>query len=175
MSSWAPQPAGLQEILQTIHESTDMSTVVQRNITQVQPYSLLPEPLNLSTHLLEIEQLHSRARLYRIPGIHPFSSTTRRGPYPLDCRLSPQEQLAFDPDSGSRSRAICERRSVARVCGPVCHDQKCCESGCGRLPRCARAQKLARVPPAAGEQSRLPRSRCARGTCGKTRLSRLNG
>ncbi|TFL07426.1 armadillo-type protein [Pterulicium gracile] len=34
MSSWAPQPAGLQEILQTIHESTDMSTVVQRNITQ---------------------------------------------------------------------------------------------------------------------------------------------
>ncbi|EEB87125.1 hypothetical protein MPER_15654, partial [Moniliophthora perniciosa FA553] len=34
MSQWSPQPAGLQEILSTIHESTDMSVTVQRNITQ---------------------------------------------------------------------------------------------------------------------------------------------
>ncbi|KAG6816592.1 hypothetical protein H0H87_004818 [Tephrocybe sp. NHM501043] len=34
MTPWAPQPAGLQEILQTIHESTDMNTAVQRTITQ---------------------------------------------------------------------------------------------------------------------------------------------
>jgi hypothetical protein len=35
MTPWTPQPAGLQEILQTIHESTDMNTAVQRTITQV--------------------------------------------------------------------------------------------------------------------------------------------
>ncbi|ESK86629.1 importin beta-2 [Moniliophthora roreri MCA 2997] len=34
MSQWSPQPAGLQEILTTIHESMDMSVTVQRNITQ---------------------------------------------------------------------------------------------------------------------------------------------
>ncbi|KAI0919076.1 hypothetical protein AcW1_003452 [Taiwanofungus camphoratus] len=34
MSSWTPQPAGLQEILQTIHDSTDtQNSQVQRNIT----------------------------------------------------------------------------------------------------------------------------------------------
>ncbi|RDX49351.1 ARM repeat-containing protein [Lentinus brumalis] len=34
MASWTPQPAGLQEILQTIHESTDTrNSAVQRNIT----------------------------------------------------------------------------------------------------------------------------------------------
>ena len=37
MTSWNPQPAGLQEILRTIHESTDMNPQVQRNITQVGP------------------------------------------------------------------------------------------------------------------------------------------
>lgn len=36
MSSWTPQPAGLQEILQTIHDSTDtQNSQVQRNITHV--------------------------------------------------------------------------------------------------------------------------------------------
>ena len=35
MTSWNPQPAGLQEILLTIHESTDMNATVQRNITHV--------------------------------------------------------------------------------------------------------------------------------------------
>lgn len=35
MASWSPQPAGLQEVLATLHESTDMNITVQRNITQV--------------------------------------------------------------------------------------------------------------------------------------------
>ena len=35
MSPWTPQPAGLQEILQTIHDSTTTSATVQRNITEV--------------------------------------------------------------------------------------------------------------------------------------------
>jgi len=35
MAPWNPQPAGLQEILQTIHESTTTSATVQRNITEV--------------------------------------------------------------------------------------------------------------------------------------------
>ena len=39
MSSWTPQPPGLEEILRTIHESTDMNVAVQRSITQA---SLVP-------------------------------------------------------------------------------------------------------------------------------------
>lgn len=36
MATWAPQEAGLQEILQTIHDSTDSRNAeVQRNITLV--------------------------------------------------------------------------------------------------------------------------------------------
>ena len=36
MASWVPQPGGLQEILQTIHESTDTQNAdVQRDITTV--------------------------------------------------------------------------------------------------------------------------------------------
>jgi hypothetical protein len=35
MSSWTPQPAGLQEILQTIHESTKPSRNAQQSITEV--------------------------------------------------------------------------------------------------------------------------------------------
>lgn len=36
MATWAPQQAGLQEILQTIHESTDTHNAdVQRTITIV--------------------------------------------------------------------------------------------------------------------------------------------
>lgn len=36
MNTWAPQQAALQEILQTIHESTDtQNTQVQRAITHV--------------------------------------------------------------------------------------------------------------------------------------------
>ena len=38
MASWTPQQAGLQEILQTIHDSTDTrNSAVQRNITHVRP------------------------------------------------------------------------------------------------------------------------------------------
>ncbi|TFY69944.1 hypothetical protein EVG20_g2948 [Dentipellis fragilis] len=36
MNAWAPQEAGLREILQTIHESLDTeNAAVQRNITHV--------------------------------------------------------------------------------------------------------------------------------------------
>lgn len=39
MNSWSPQEAGLREILQTIHESTDTENVaVQRNITHVSSF-----------------------------------------------------------------------------------------------------------------------------------------
>ena len=68
MASWAPQQAGLQEILQTIHESTDTrNTAVQRNITHVRPHC---PPSYLCTasydpHFLEIEQLHLCTRLHR--------------------------------------------------------------------------------------------------------------
>lgn len=35
MAPWSPNPAGLQEILQTIHESTAVNNTAQRNITEV--------------------------------------------------------------------------------------------------------------------------------------------
>jgi hypothetical protein len=42
MTAWTPQPAGLQEILQTIHESTDTQNAqVQRAITTVWATSFL--------------------------------------------------------------------------------------------------------------------------------------
>ena len=46
MASWAPQQAGLHEILQTIHESTDTNNAeVQRNITLVRTRT--PKNVNL--------------------------------------------------------------------------------------------------------------------------------
>ncbi len=45
MASWTPQPAGLQEILQTIHESTDTrNSAVQRNITHVRTIAVQTSP-----------------------------------------------------------------------------------------------------------------------------------
>jgi transportin-1 len=38
MAPWSPQPEGLQEILQTILESTATSATVQRNITEVRSF-----------------------------------------------------------------------------------------------------------------------------------------
>jgi len=38
MATWIPQPEGLQEIVQTIRESTDMSATVQQRITQASTY-----------------------------------------------------------------------------------------------------------------------------------------
>lgn len=35
MATWTPQPAGLQEILQTVHDSTNPDKKVQANITIV--------------------------------------------------------------------------------------------------------------------------------------------
>ena len=41
MTSWTPQQSALQEILQTIHESTDTrNAAVQRTITHVCPHRL---------------------------------------------------------------------------------------------------------------------------------------
>lgn len=47
MASWAPQPSGLQEILQTIHQSTDTQNAdVQRDITTVSDFNSISfEPL----------------------------------------------------------------------------------------------------------------------------------
>jgi hypothetical protein len=53
MSPWAPQPAGLQEILQTIHESTATSVTVQRSITEVRRLIPLPRIDCLTSYLLE--------------------------------------------------------------------------------------------------------------------------
>ncbi|KAG5717533.1 Importin subunit beta-2 [Termitomyces sp. T112] len=53
MTSWTPQPAGLQEILQTIHDSTDMNTAVQRSITQkLNQFTRAPEYIAYLAYIL---------------------------------------------------------------------------------------------------------------------------
>jgi hypothetical protein len=62
--AWTPQPNGLQEILQTIHESTDsQNTDLQRNITHV----LLLIGVSygrINIFFAEIELIHTRAGLH---------------------------------------------------------------------------------------------------------------
>ncbi|KAJ8076623.1 hypothetical protein PM082_001046 [Marasmius tenuissimus] len=53
MALWAPQPAGLQEILNTIQESTDMSVAVQRTITQkLNNFTRVPDYIAYLAHIL---------------------------------------------------------------------------------------------------------------------------
>ncbi|KAK0430055.1 related to importin beta-2 subunit (transportin) [Armillaria ostoyae] len=53
MSTWTPQPGGLAEILQTIHESTDMAQSVQRNITQkLNNFTRVPDYIAYLAHIL---------------------------------------------------------------------------------------------------------------------------
>ncbi|KAJ4471283.1 armadillo-type protein [Lentinula edodes] len=46
MSSWNPQPAGLQEILSTIHESTDI------NVTKLNSFTRVPDYIAYLAHIL---------------------------------------------------------------------------------------------------------------------------
>lgn len=58
MSTWVPQPAGLQEILQTIRDSIDTQSNVQRAITHVWIlFSLMS--ITLTVPSLEIELLYT--------------------------------------------------------------------------------------------------------------------
>ncbi|KAE9387027.1 ARM repeat-containing protein [Gymnopus androsaceus JB14] len=51
--AWNPQPAGLQEILTTIHESTDMNVTVQRNIMQkLNSFTRVPDYIAYLAHIL---------------------------------------------------------------------------------------------------------------------------
>ncbi|KAH9485663.1 Transportin-1 [Psilocybe cubensis] len=53
MAPWTPQPAGLQEILQTIHESTATSATVQRNITEkLNQFTRAPEYVAYLAYIL---------------------------------------------------------------------------------------------------------------------------
>ncbi|KAF9012676.1 transportin-PC [Cyathus striatus] len=53
MTSWAPQQVGLQEILQTLHDSTDMNPAVQRNITQkLNQFTRAPEYIAYLAYIL---------------------------------------------------------------------------------------------------------------------------
>ncbi|KAJ7935322.1 armadillo-type protein [Mycena leptocephala] len=53
MASWVPQPQGLQEVLQTLHESTDMNVAVQRAITQkLNNFTRAPEYIAYLAYIL---------------------------------------------------------------------------------------------------------------------------
>lgn len=54
MTTWSPQPAGLQEILRTIHDSTDMNPQVQRNITQkLNSFTRVPDYIAYLAYILQ--------------------------------------------------------------------------------------------------------------------------
>jgi transportin-1 len=65
MSPWTPQPQGLEEILRTIHESTDMNIAVQRSITQASspPCFSLLNPRGSSLSALASQKLNSFTRI----------------------------------------------------------------------------------------------------------------
>ncbi|KAL1662658.1 armadillo-type protein [Schizophyllum commune] len=53
MASWAPEPGGLQQILTTIHESTDMNVQVQKNITfRLNEFTRSPEYIAYLAYIL---------------------------------------------------------------------------------------------------------------------------
>ncbi|KAJ7350745.1 armadillo-type protein [Mycena albidolilacea] len=53
MASWVPQQQGLQEVLQTLHESTDMNVAVQRAITQkLNNFTRAPEYIAYLAYIL---------------------------------------------------------------------------------------------------------------------------
>ncbi|KAF8141179.1 armadillo-type protein [Boletus edulis] len=53
MASWSPQPAGLQEILQTIRDSTDTQNKVQRAITlKLNSFTRVPDYIAYLAHIL---------------------------------------------------------------------------------------------------------------------------
>ncbi|TFK65620.1 transportin-PC [Pluteus cervinus] len=53
MASWSPQPAGLQEILQTIHQSTEVHSAAQRAITQkLNQFTRAPEYIAYLAYIL---------------------------------------------------------------------------------------------------------------------------
>ncbi|KAF8637781.1 hypothetical protein AX17_002572 [Amanita inopinata Kibby_2008] len=64
MAPWSPQPAGLQEILQTIHDSTDMAVTVQRSITQkLNQFTRAPEYIAYLAYILsQMTQEEDRIR-----------------------------------------------------------------------------------------------------------------
>lgn len=79
MATWAPQQAGLQEILQTIHESTDTNnTEVQRNITLVSYLIVLFRSCFDRVVHVETQQLHEGARLHSVPLLHSRLHAWRR-------------------------------------------------------------------------------------------------
>ncbi|KAF9563008.1 transportin-PC [Agrocybe pediades] len=68
MASWNPQPAGLQEILQTIHESTTTSATVQRNITEkLNQFTRAPEYVAYLAYILS-SMPHEEDRIRTIAG-----------------------------------------------------------------------------------------------------------
>lgn len=98
MNAWTPQEAGLREILQTIHESTDTQNIaVQRNITHVPSFPLhlhfihRSQSPRLSSRSIETQQLYACARLHRISCLHPFFVTPGTGQNQDHRRLPPQE------------------------------------------------------------------------------------
>lgn len=136
MSTWVPQPAGLQEILQTIRDSIDTQSNVQRTITQV--CILLSFIFSALTVVLpEIELFYTCTRLYCISRIHLDRSPPRRRPSSDDSRVSIEKQLASTPyylPGGSRiykvrrSSGFFQLSSFDQGCCWACH---CC------IPRCS--------------------------------------
>lgn len=115
MSSWTPQPQGLEEILRTIHESTDMNIAVQRSITQVSAFfvlSYMSGMLILNCLCLpETEFFHAHPGVHRLPGLYPQLSDPGGGPYTHHRWIPAEEQLPAHPTSSTTGCRVCQ------ICG----------------------------------------------------------
>lgn len=92
MASWSPQPAGLQEILQTIRDSTDTQNKVQRTITHVRLGPVFIPISSCSPHFyIETQYLHACTRLRSISGPYLGYLATGGGPDSDNCWIPTQE------------------------------------------------------------------------------------
>lgn len=70
MSGWTPQPAGLQEVLETLHNSTRTNELeMQKAITIVIKPTVSSRMLRAERHsFTETRPIHQSTRLRRVPG-----------------------------------------------------------------------------------------------------------
>jgi hypothetical protein len=115
MTSWTPQPQGLEEILRTIHESTDMNIAVQRSITQVSVLNVLSFVSEMCILKCiwspETEFFHANSRVHRLPRLYPKLSDPGGGPHTHHCWIPAEEQFSAHPTSPATGCGVCQ------ICG----------------------------------------------------------
>lgn len=125
MNAWTPQEAGLREILQTIHESTDTQNVaVQRNITHVpliSPSSSFHTSLTIPTSILTLHRNSTALRVCQTTShILPTSflrylrSRTESGPSQVT-----SSRIMLPSSSGRPQRSSSSSKPPSSMLSPI--------------------------------------------------------